>query len=173
MELKVAAGHDLAELKKLYTVAFPKQERKPFWFIKYKASRGSMEILEIYEDGFAGLAIMAVYRDLALLTFFATLPEKRNGGLGSKALQMLLKRYEDKRFYLEIELPTGDEDDDIKLRRKGFYMRNGLAEAGINVDLFGIPMEVMSSNCSISDSEYHELYDAVIGRRLSKHIKSI
>ena len=173
MELIPCAGSSLKKVRRLYIEAFPPAERKPFPFIKWKVRRGKMEMYELYEDGFAGLAIFALYKDLALLTFFAVDPKRRNGGLGSQALAAIKEKYPDKRIFLEIEKPDGGDGDEIKRRRKGFYLRNGLSEAGIDVVLFGIPMEVLSFNCSVTGKEYKEIYDNTIGKTLSKNIKLV
>ena len=122
-----------------------------------KVSSGQMEILSVDDGGFAGLMITVIYRDLVLLDYFAIVPEKRGHGIGTAALELLRERYPGKRIFLEIELPADDTDTD-KLRRKDFYLRAGLSCTGINVLLFGVPMELLAFGCDVDFDEYKTLY---------------
>lgn len=173
MVISPATDRQIRKIRKLYVSAFPKSERKPFWLIKRKATQGKMEILAITENGFAGLAIMMFYKDMALLDYFAIDPERRSGGLGSKALKVLSDMYSDRRLFLEIELPDGSDSDEIKRRRKAFYLRNGLVEANFKADLFGVPMEMLTFGCKISEEEYFGIYKNVFGSMFSNKIKLI
>ena len=75
------------------------------------------------------------------------------------ALEMLKKRYEDKRFLLEIETPDEKASNQIqRVRRKNFYLRGGMQETGIRISLCGVPMELMSDGKDVSFEEYHDIY---------------
>lgn len=92
-------------IHRLYREAFPAAERKPFFLIRRKAREGVTEMLSI-EDGdgtFLGLAITMLDGDIVLLDYFAIEPACRESGVGSSAFALLKKRYESKRFILEIE----------------------------------------------------------------------
>lgn len=165
----------LKQLYDLYMSAFPKSERKPFEVMLQKRDEGTMELLTIEDSGeFAGLAFMVVYKDLALLDYFAIADEKRNAGLGSKALKALQERYADKRFFLEIETTKEDsEEKELRLRRKAFYIRNEMAEMDFEVNLFGVRMEILTYNCEISYDEYFSTYREVFGERVVKNVSLI
>ena len=82
-----------------------------------------MEILCVEEKGeFVGILISSFSKDLVLIEYFAINPNQRGGGIGSKVLQLVKKRYQGRRIMLEIETPDGEE---IKARREEFYKRNG------------------------------------------------
>lgn len=106
MQIEKASSRELRKIKKIYLEAFPKSERKPFRLMKQKAAEGVMEFLAIREKGkLAGLAITVLYKDMVLLDYFAIEKSFRGQNLGTEALALLKKRYEGRRFFLEIELP--------------------------------------------------------------------
>ncbi|MGN0577549.1 MAG: hypothetical protein ACI4J4_02910, partial [Ruminiclostridium sp.] len=93
-------------------------------------------------------------------------------GKGSEALKLILNRYSDKRFLLEIENTDGITDaSSEKLRRKSFYLKSGLVKSDFNVMLFGVPMEILTDGSKISFEEYSALYRNAVGRRLAARIK--
>ena len=166
MQFTEVKKNQIKKIKALYTSAFPKIERKPFWLMMLNHKRGRLKILYIEDNNeFAGLAVTAEHNDRALLLYFAIAPDKRDKGYGSKALQMLMKLYEKKKFYLEIESTKKECNDiEIRLKRKSFYYKNGMREVGLNVNLFGTEMEVLSSGASLDYDEYIEPYEKNFGK---------
>ncbi|MBO5051477.1 MAG: GNAT family N-acetyltransferase, partial [Clostridia bacterium] len=83
--VKLTKEKDTTLVRQLYESAFPPEEKKPFSLILKKSDEGSMEILSIEEDdgSFLGLAIFILYKELALLDYFAISPERRGGGVGT------------------------------------------------------------------------------------------
>lgn len=175
MEAIEVRGRYVREIKNLYISAFPKVERKPFWLMMLNQKRGKMKIFYLRDNNeFAGLAVMAEYNDRALLLYFAIAENKRSCGYGSKALKMLMKRYEKKRFYLEIESTKKEcGNKEIRLRRKSFYMKNGMVETGLNVNLFGVEMEVLSNGAFLDYDEYIEPYEKNFGKWIRRKIVKI
>lgn len=177
MKLTEAYNEQLAKIQELYREAFPAIERKPFAVITEKRQEGTAEILALEaENGeFLGLAISVLYKDMVLLDYFAVSPELRGKGAGSAAFQLLKQRYAEKRFFLEIER-TGVEAENAlqRKRRKEFYLRNGMMETPLLVELFGTEMEILTASCPISYEEYYELYVEVFGKsRMGRKIKLI
>lgn len=175
MQFTEVRRNQIREVKALYTTAFPKIERKPFWLMMLNHKRGRMKILYIEDNNeFVGLAVMAEYKDKALLLYFAIAPSKRDKGYGSKALKMLMKGYEDKKFYLEIESTKKDcKDIETRLRRKSFYNKNGMSEIGLNVDLFGTEMEVLSNGAVFNYDEYIKPYEKNFGKWIRRKIREV
>lgn len=175
MKLEKAIRKDQKErIRKLYLEAFPEEERKPFELMVNKSEEGQVELLSIESDSgsFLGMAIMVQDRDLALLDYFAISPECREGGTGGAALQMLKKRYADQRFFVEIESTLKvSAEEDMRIRRKHFYLRNGMCVQPLLVNFFGIEMEILSADCPIGYEEYHELYHMVFGAEVSDRVE--
>lgn len=163
----------LKQLKKLYGISFPRAEKKPFWLMRKKCREGTMEMFALVEENiFAGLAIFIYYRDMVLLDYFAIEPSLRGMGKGSKALELIKKKFEDRRFFLEIE-SVYEECPDIenRRRRRKFYLDNGMISQNYIVLLFGTEMEILSAGAAIGYEEYETMYrELFTGRVTRKHI---
>ena len=165
--------HDLDKIQELYLTAFPANERKPFSLILQKCSESSMEILKIEDESnnFVGLVIMILYKNLAILDYFAIDENMRNLGYGSHVLSLLNKRYSDKCMILEIEDPDVSSDNTAeRIRRKGFYLRNDMTLMPFRVNLFGVEMLILTNGKSVTFEEYHEIFIHVFSPDVSKNI---
>ncbi len=167
----------LAMIQNLYQEAFPPEERKPFALILQKRAEGAMRIHAILngEDVFQGMAMVILYKDMALLDYFAIQPQMQGNGAGSKALCLLRKEYGTKRFFLEIErtgVPAANAVQ--RQKRKAFYLKNGLVQTSLLVELFGVEMEVLADACEICFEEYYRLYAETFGEtRMGRHIRRL
>lgn len=163
------------EIERLYLAAFPPEERKPFSLILEKREEGVMEILAIEGDdgAFCGLAITILYKDLVLLDYFAVSPELRGGGVGGAAFNMLIKRYSDHRLLLEIESTRCETADTDKARRKAFYTRHSMEAMDFLVELFGVEMEILTYNCTVSFDEYHEIFRNIFSEKAADKVRLI
>lgn len=161
-------------IKALYHDAFPLVERKPFSLILDKCREGTMRMAAIEDDkgAFCGLVILILYRDLVLLDYFAVCPALRGRKIGSQVLTLLQRQYSDRKFILEIESTVGaGAADHTKVRRKAFYLAGGMTPMPYLVELFGVEMEVLAYQCSVSFAEYHELFVQVFSSAISSKIK--
>ncbi len=162
-----------ASLEHLYMETFPAAERKPFPLMVEKSREGVMELLAIEGEGgaFLGLAMTVLYRDLVLLDYFAISPKLRGQEIGSGALRLLQGRYAGKRLVLEIEDTGADAPNrEERIRRKAFYLRNGMAVMPFLVDLFGVKMQVLTNGADVSFAEYHGIYRASFPEKISSNI---
>lgn len=175
MDVSTANSLDMPFILDLYQKAFPQEERKPFSLIERKAAMGSMEILVLKEDGKrCGLAITAMGHDIILLDYFAIAEEYQGQGLGSDALFLLKELYRDKQFFLEIEELDGTQPNfRERVRRKDFYLRNGMLETGIHIELFHVKMELLSSRPGLSYEECEALYRELLGAAYRNMVKKI
>lgn len=163
---------DWKKIKKLYKRAFPRFERKPLWIVRMKHKKGEADIWVLeHDEEFVGFAITINELDMVLLDYFAVCENLRSGGLGSQALKLLQEKYADKRFFLEIEC----EDETAKnaaerVRRKEFYLRNGMSELGVKVNVYTVDMELLGYNCEVSFKDYEQLYYASYGNMIVGNI---
>ena len=161
------------DLKRLYRSAFPASEKKPFWLIKKKARDGITDILGLLDDNnrLVGEIITIAWRDLLLVDYFAIAEKNRGQGCGTRALELLRQRYDDRRILLEIETPQVPcENLQQRIRRKQFYHSCGFDSMDYHVDLFGVEMEIMTLGCRVSFGEYHEIFTGVYGQRFARRI---
>ena len=124
---------DLGKIKKLYEEAFPENERFSFGMM-IKNESGHYETFGFYYEGaFCGFAIVLNSLDISHIIYFATLPEMRGKGLGAKALAAMGRIKKGRRIIVDIEKEIpGLEDNEIRRRRKNFYLRNGYSETEVS-----------------------------------------
>lgn len=149
----------------LYETAFPIQERKPFGFMEMLAAQGKMEMLAIMdEERFVGLAIVLLAGEAVILDYFAIDPSMRNCGHGGKALGMLVNRYRDQRMILEIEVEDPQAENALeRVKRKAFYMRNGIKETGVYAHVYHTDFELLSADGNLTYEEYVQAMKASMG----------
>lgn len=161
----------LGKIESLYIEAFPQEERKPFDLMADKIGKG-VEMIAIEEDGeFLGLAIMLVYDNIALLDYFAIIPEMRGLNIGSRALCALKEHYSGKAFLIEIE-DTDEECENHadRVRRKAFYLRNGMVEMNYKVWFFGTKMQVLTGGDIVTFESHNRVYEAVLGKETADKV---
>ncbi len=172
MDLSTAGSLDMKFVLELYQQAFPEEERKPFSLIERKAAMGSMEVLVIREEGRrVGLAIVAFGEHMVLLDYFAISGQARGQGLGTEAFQLLREFYADYQFYLEIERPAPGFPE--RTRRREFYLRNGMLETGIYVNLLGVEMELLAAKPGLRYEQCEQLYRELLGPMYRNMVKQI
>lgn len=162
-------------MKRIYLESFPKAERKPFKMMRRMAKMGRMELLSIMDgQTFIGLVITVLYQDMVLLDYLAIDPEFTQKHYGSRAVQMIKERYQDRRLVLEIERP--DEyaaNARARERRKRFYLKNGIVETGIHIVLFGVDMELLTEGKPLTFEEYFAIYEDLLGTHFAKQVVQI
>ena len=175
MDVSTAGSLDMPFILDLYQSAFPKEERKPFSLIERKAAMGSMEILVIREGRKrCGLAITAVSQEIVLLDYFAITKESRGQGIGSDALLLLRELYGGHQFFLEIEEIREDQPGAAdRIRRKEFYLRNGMLETGIHVSLFGVGLELLATQPGLEYAQCETLYRELLGPAYRNMVKQV
>ncbi len=127
-----AHSKDIPKIKKLYFDAFPENERFNFNMM-LKNENGHYETFGFYQnEEFIGFAIMLNSLDISHILYFATLPELRGKGFGAKALAAMSRIKKDNRIIVDIERELPDcEENEIRRRRKNFYLRNGYNETEV------------------------------------------
>lgn len=157
----------------LYRTAFPRSERKPFSMIRSMQKQGKSDVWYFEDQGkFLGLATTVNDKGgKVLLDYFAVTGSSRGKGYGGKMLQLILKQYQGRGVFGEIEaVEESAENYPERKRRKAFYLRNGLQELGIHVTLFGVDMELLSNGCDMTFQEYQEFYRQNIGEFAVKNV---
>jgi GNAT superfamily N-acetyltransferase len=129
---------------------FPADEIKPLNTILRGIDNGIYECLGMYdEDELMGYAFLIRAEKNYLLDYLAVFSEKRNGGIGSEILRLLLEYLHDARMItVEAEDPEfadNDADRELRSRRIGFYKRNGYSDTGLRVECFGVSYVVLQT----------------------------
>ena len=126
------------QLYDLYDKAFPEQEKKPLQVMENLVADGKMEMLAMVdEDEFVGLAINLIDAEQ------------------DRALEALLKKFKNHKYIFEIE--TQDEkaeNAEERKKRKAFYLRNGLQETGLFVNVYDTDFEILTPDGELTFWEY-------------------
>ena len=153
---------DILKIKKLYINSFPENERFSFWeMIRNKA--GHYETFAFYDDGvFCGFAILLNSLDISHIIYFATLPEVRGKGLGAKALSSIGRIKSKMRIIVDIEREVpGCEENEIRRRRKNFYLRNGFSETEVRYRWQEEAYEILVLGGKLSGEDFGNFWKAL------------
>lgn len=158
---------------KVYNESFPEYERRPFKKILKASTAGQIEMF-VLEHHFKNVGIVTAFLDgdYVLIEYFAIDKEFRGGGFGALALQQILLRYQNHTMFLEIEYPEFSADNNIqRLRRKMFYLTNGMYAVDYHINLFGTHMEILTNGQPFQQNKAHALYKKLFKWRTNKTIK--
>lgn len=163
------------KLIRLYENSFPRLERKPVSSLERTFAEGKNAILAIADgEEFIGLAILMTDGRCTLLDYLAIEPEKRDRGYGGQALRRLLSEYDQRPFIVEIErLDESAEDNEQRLRRREFYLRNGMESSGVCVWLFQVEYELLCANGSVDYEAYRTLLTDCMGGRVKPFLHQV
>jgi len=166
---------DWLKIYRLYLKAFPKYERKPFSVIYNMYKKGKTDVWYCMSKGhFAGFGATINSSGVILLDYFAVASSCRGQGIGSAILKSFMEIYEDKGFFVEIESTfVHSENSDERIKRKHFYLENGLEEMGTEAYLFGTRMELLGRGCRLDFTEYQNFYRDNYGRWAADNIKAL
>lgn len=151
------------DIKDLYKSAFPLRERIPFISLRFQKLFNRFKFNAYYDgDTFVGFIFFREGKKSVFLNYFATRSECRNKGYGKEIIRLFLKEHVDKPVCLTIESPEGLSDDDLRVRRKNFYERNGLILHPFSARLRGIKYTFMATK-KLTQEEAYGVIKAVAG----------
>lgn len=157
----------------LYQSAFPRNEKKPFSMIRSMHKKGKSDVWYCEQEGkFVGMVITINGPDKILLDYLAVNRKCRGQGVGSEILRQMREQYRGKGVFLEIEtVKDSAENYEERKRRKQFYLSNGMTELGVFVELFGVEMELLGFDCTLTFEEYHAFYRDNYSEWAAEHVK--
>lgn len=162
---------DWLRIYRLYRRAFPREERKPFAMIRKMHREGRTDVWLAEQNGrFAGLAATINGDGVILLDYLAVHEKMRDQGVGSAMLQSLLTHYEGRGLFVEIEAADRDDPSGEKVRRKAFYLRNGLIDMHVTALLFGVRMELLGRDCTLDFDAYRTFYHTYYSPWAAEHV---
>ncbi len=156
------------ELTSLYqsemTADFPHAELKPLKAMLRLMDLGRYDPLLVTEHGQAiGYAMVWLpeSREGALLEYFGVHRGLRNGGLGTKILELLMERYG--QLFGEAEKPDSNDpaENDLRRRRIAFYERNGFRVLDYECALFGVHFNCLYKGPETDDRKVEALHRGV------------
>ena len=165
MELHPITPAERPALRRLYRRAFPACERKSWSELERLQKAGRAEVLAVAEGGaLRGILVTLPTPELVLGDFLAIFPHLRCGGTGTAVIRAVRERYGSTPVCLEIEDPEepGAPNAALRLRRRNFYLRNGLLPVA-KMHIYGTDMELLASDASVTYEQYRALLRRVLG----------
>ena len=166
MELQMLSKEELAALyENEMTIDFPKSELKPLAAMLRLMDMGRYDPLLATEGGEpVGYAMLWLPegRAGALLEYLGVLRGKRNGGLGTAILGLLVERYG--QIFGEAEAPGPDAppaENDLRRRRIAFYERNGFRVLDYQCALFGVRFHCLYRGPETDDRRVEALHRGI------------
>lgn len=165
MELKLLNKEELTDLYNRELVFdFPKSELKPLKAMLRLMDMGRYDPLLATEQGEpVGYAMLWLPADRngTLLEYLGVLRGKRNGGLGSRILDLLAERYG--QLFGEAEAPTSVDpaENDLRSHRIGFYERNGFRVLDYECALFGVRFHCLYRGPETDDRAVERMHRSV------------
>ena len=108
-------------------------------------------------DAFIGFLAVQIHKNLAYLFFLAIDASCRAKGYGSRAIETLRALYPGKKQVVDFEMQDkAAPNNEQRIKRRKFYLRNGYKETGLFLSYLGVNYEVF---CMDSDFEPQEFKD--------------
>lgn len=153
--LSFPSSAELTAIEKIYTEAFPPEERRSWSSL---AGDGNPELRSIVRDGeLAGMISYWNFGTFVYVEHFAIDPSLRGGGTGSEVLAEL-RRSLGRPVVLEVERPA--DSNPMAARRIEFYRRNGFHVLSYDYiqppyapGLPSVPLLLMSTDPSIAPAD--------------------
>ncbi|MBQ8995037.1 MAG: GNAT family N-acetyltransferase [Oscillospiraceae bacterium] len=150
---------DKVLLEAINQEAIPDEERASLDDMFSTGTDTDLDILEICRDEEpVGFLAVRIYKSIRYLAYFAVRKDLRSQGIGSEALQLLILRYEGAPIVVEFEAPEKDRED-IRTRRKNFYLCNGFHDTGWYNSYDGTEFEVGCTGDSFDIEMFCEFAD--------------
>ena len=162
MNLKVLTPDhpDIPAVKALFEEAFPENERTMSMdVILASMDKMPIKLLGIYSDeapdDFAGFFLTVEGEKCVYLVYLAIRPEKRSGGIGSKAMNAMREYYAGKTLLFSYESIYEESDNaEQRERRRNLYLKLGFHETGWFATLNGTEFILASSDPEVDKDEF-------------------
>ncbi len=155
--------------KALYNSAFPPAERMPFNLLMAKAKGSNVTFWAVLDgEDFKGLTYTVWHNDIVFIFYLAVAESERGNGIGTKILSLIKEQFSNCRLVLNIEaLDENSSNNDERIRRREFYIKNGFFGAGYNVREYSVTYENMCfspDGRTVTKNEYFKLIEAFCGK---------
>lgn len=139
--------------------AFPLSERMSFDKIFDFASDTDTDVLGIYDGKTpVGFAVLLKNAECGYVYYLAIDCHARSKGYGSAAIRRLLEVYSGLQLVLDFEeIDETAENNEQRIRRKNFYLKNGFHETGNYTLLRNDRFEVVCSGGELRKAAFGDL----------------
>lgn len=157
------------QIKALYHNAFPPEERPPFFILMAKKGSDNVDFWGIYADNkWVGLAYVISKGKLSYLFYLAVSEAERGKGYGSAIIRTIRRMYDGQQLFLALEvLDEAAPNYDERVKRRNFYMHNGLKPVDCQITEGGVTYDVMGTSEHLETKKYIEMMNEYSGRLFS------
>lgn len=136
---------DRESFERINKEAFPSWERMRFDDIFKFSFVTNTDVLGIYDNGNPiGFTVLLKNEECGYVYYFAIDSHLRCHGYGGAAMKKLMEQYPGLQLVLDFEmLDETVENNEQRIRRKNFYLRNGFHETGYYTLLSGERFELV------------------------------
>ncbi len=147
-------------LDRINEEAFPEWERVSLDDLYASGTDGEFSLLCIECAGkTAGFFAVRRFEQLLYIAFFAIEKSLRKNGIGRAALAELRRFCPGCQIVTELEAPSADAPlDEIRSRRKRFYLRNGFSETGWCSYYSGTEFEIVCTEPDFDHEAFGRLF---------------
>lgn len=163
---------ELRAVKKLFLSAFPKDERVPFGLLVKRADPQKADFWSLLDGGeLIGMAYVVKSQALAYLYFLAIAPDKRGKGYGTKTLDELKAKYNDKNLFLALEtLDKSAPNYAQRVKRHAFYESCGFTDLPYRIKEASVVYGTMGANGAFDPQGYRDMMSDYLGKFHTKKI---
>ena len=136
---------DVSKVENLINSVFPKNERMPMAFLLSRAKKNFTDFLAYYDENeFVGFVYLATNNDITFILYIAIDSTIQSKGYGSMILSQVKAQYPNNRLVLNIQsLDEHAENNEQRIRRRAFYIKNGYEDAGIITVVHGNTLDTL------------------------------
>lgn len=170
MEFRKADTQQWAEIKEIYLEAFPKRERKPYISLRRSVKKGKAIVMTAMEENkLLGFVVLIPHEDMVMVDYLAVSSKIRSKGTGSFIMQKVCEVFRDRKILLLIErLSDSAENQEQRIARRKFYVKNGFTSSDIFITGASGEMEVLNYGKKISKEEYLRMQEYALGKLFFK-----
>lgn len=151
---------DMDKLNKLAKEAFlPEEYLPPDYIVKME----DFKLYALYDNNlFVCLMAIKTLKNMAYLFYLAIDSNYRSKGYGKQALEEFKKLNENFQLTLDIELiDKKAKNNEQRIKRKNFYIKNGYKETGKGIYYFGVYYEILCNEDNINFELFKELMEDI------------
>lgn len=154
---------DIQILNKINNEAFPIEERIPFDKLIELAENKHIDLLALYDkERIIGFVVMVTDKPSAYIFFLAIDSKHRSKGYGSQALLLLTTLYPEYQIVMDLEpIEVTAQNNEQRISRKKFYLRNGYYETGYRLKYVGISFEILCNKKMFNKESFITLLDKI------------
>lgn len=166
-------SNDYKKVKRLYSSAFPANEKAPFWLLMNKSKKNNVDFWSAYSnEKWIGLAYVLSYKEISYVFYLAISEAERGNGFGSGILSALKEKYKGQNLFLAIEEIDEKADNyDERIKRKQFYEKNGFHDLNLKLREATVVYDLLGTGDKINPKDYADMFDSYLGRFLRRIIK--